>query len=111
MRYLLFVATDTEPDSDLTAMPPTEGWVRSNDARGTRILGHRLRPIEDATTIRVRNGELLITDGPFTESKEWVAGFDILECGSLDEAIEIAASHPMARQGRLEIRPFWPEEF
>ena len=55
-----------------------------------------------------RSGELLVTDGPFTETKDWIAGFDILECDDLDEAIEIAAKHPMARAGRLELRPFWP---
>jgi hypothetical protein len=53
---------------------------------------------------------LLITDGPFTESREWIAGFDILDCEGLDEAIEIASKHPMARFGRLELRPFWPIE-
>ena len=58
----------------------------------------------------MRKGEVLITDGPFTESKEWIAGFDILECEDLDEAIEIASRHPMAREGRLELRPFWPME-
>ena len=73
-------------------------------------MGERLRPAEDATTVRVRKGEVLITDGPFTESKEWIAGFDILECEDLDEAIEIASRHPMARNGRLELRPFWPME-
>jgi hypothetical protein len=53
---------------------------------------------------------VLVTDGPFAETKEWIAGFDILECANLDEAIDIAAKHPMARFGRIEIRPFWPEE-
>ena len=58
--------------------------------------------------MRVRDGELLVTDGPFTESKEWIAGFDILECDDLDEAIEVASRHPMARGGRIELRPFHP---
>ena len=52
----------------------------------------------------------MITDGPFTESKEVIVGFDILECDSLDEAVEIAARHPMARAGRLEVRAFWSFE-
>ena len=56
----------------------------------------------------MRGGELLVTDGPFTESKEWMAGYDILEVESLDEAIEIASRHPMARFGRIELRPAWP---
>ena len=51
---------------------------------------------------------MLVTDGPFTESKEWIAGFDILECDDLDEAIAIAARHPQANGGKIELRPFWP---
>ena len=59
---------------------------------------------------RVSRGQLLVTDGPFTESKEWIAGFDILECDDLDEAIAIAARHPQANGGKLELRPFWTDE-
>ena len=55
----------------------------------------------------MRGGKVLVTDGPFAETREWIAGFDILECADLDEAIEIASQHPMARFGRLELRPFW----
>jgi hypothetical protein len=74
-------------------------------AKGTDLQGVRLHSIDDATTVRVRGGELLVTDGPFTESKEWIAGFAMLECADLDEAIEIAARNPMAFEGRLELRP------
>ena len=51
-----------------------------------------------------------MTDGPFAETREWIAGFDILECADLDEAIKVASEHPMARHGRLELRPFWPDD-
>jgi hypothetical protein len=80
------------------------------DRRKVRILGNRLTGVDDATTVRRRSGKVLVTDGPFAETKEWIAGFDILDCANLDEAIDIAATHPMARFGRIEIRPFWPEE-
>ena len=80
------------------------------DSRGKRLTGDRLRPVSDATTVRISRGQLLVTDGPFTESKEWIAGFDILECDNLDEAIEIASRHPVARGGKLELRPFWTDE-
>ena len=53
-------------------------------------------------------GELLVIDGPFADSEESIAGFDILDCDDLTEAVEIASRHPMARFGRLEVRPFWP---
>ena len=60
--------------------------------------------------MRMRGGKVLVTDGPFAETREWIAGFDILECTDLDEAIEIAAQHPMARFGRLELRPFLTDQ-
>jgi hypothetical protein len=106
MRYLMFVAVDPdgeEPEDDL--LP---AWLADVDGRGKRLIGNRVRPASDSTTVRVRKGELLVTDGPFAESKDWIAGFDVLECDDLDEAIEIASRHPMARAGALELRPFWP---
>ena len=111
MEYLLFIATDTEPDPEGTGGTTIEEWVEEGERRGIRKQGERLRPPEDATTVRVRKGELLVTDGPFTESKEWIAGFDIIECTDLDQAIDYASRHPMARFGRIEIRPFfvWDE--
>jgi hypothetical protein len=71
-----------------------------------RVLGQELAPVRDATTIRVRGGEVVVADGPFAEAKEQIGGFDILECADLDEAIEVAAKHPVARFGSLELRPF-----
>lgn len=110
MEYLLFICTDTEPAPADTEGPTIEEWVEEGERRGIRKQGDQLRPREDATTIRVRNGELLIADGPFTESKEWIAGYDIVECADLDEAIDYASRHPMARFGRIEIRPVQPWE-
>ena len=105
MEYLLFIATDTEPDTSDAPEPSIDAWVAEGERRGIRKQGDRLRHKDDATTVRLRNGELLVTDGPFTESKEWIAGYDIIECADLDEAIDYASRHPMARYGRIEIRP------
>ncbi|HSU37711.1 MAG TPA: hypothetical protein VLJ88_18815, partial [Propionibacteriaceae bacterium] len=69
MKYMMFVATDSDPDL-ASAAPDIEDWAADVDGRGVRVIGDRLRPAEDATTVRVRAGELLVTDGPFTESKE-----------------------------------------
>jgi hypothetical protein len=69
----------------------------------------RLRPSSNATTVRVREGELLVSDGPFAETKEQMGGFDIIECASVDEAVEIAARHPAAASGAIEVRPLWQE--
>ena len=110
MRYMMFVATDPAADKYDPAADNVEDWVDRHDKSGKRVMGDRLRPVEDATTVRRRDGKLLVTDGPFAETREWIAGFDILECVDLDEAIAIAAEHPMARFGRLELRPFWPGE-
>jgi len=108
MEFMMFVATDPgaepyDPDGDNIGE-----WVDEMTRRGVWISGNRLRPPEDATTVRVRGGEALITDGPFTESKEWIAGFDVIECADWDEAIEVASRHPMARFGRIELRRAWP---
>jgi hypothetical protein len=108
MQYVMFVATDPEAEPFVPAEDNIGEWVDEVDARGVHVFGERLRPVEDATTVRVRGGELLVTDGPFTESKEWIAGFDIIDCRDLDEAIEVASKHPMARFGRIELRPVWP---
>ncbi|MEV4513296.1 YciI family protein [Dactylosporangium sp. NPDC049525] len=106
MKYMMFVCTDAEPDTDTAPEPDIDEWVAQNDRSGRRLLGNELAPLSSATTVRVRNGELLVSDGPFAETKEVIVGFDLLECADLDEAIEVARAHPMARYGRLEIRPY-----
>lgn len=106
MKYMMFVCSDTEPETDLDRVPDIEAWVAENDAAGRRITGNVLGAPTAATTVRVRGGETLLTDGPFTETKEVIVGFDILECADLDEAIAVAAAHPMAYQGRIELRPY-----
>ena len=75
------------------------------DARGILVGGGVLAPPGEATTLRVRNGEVLAVDGPFAETKEQIAGYSVLECADLDEAIEVSARHPTARYGTFELRP------
>jgi hypothetical protein len=106
MKYMMFVCDDTEPETDETLVPDIEVWVAENDAAGRRVTGNVLAPPSAATTVRVRGGEVLLTDGPFTETKEVIVGFDILECADLDEAIAVATRHPMAYRGRVELRPY-----
>nr|WP_236647111.1 YciI family protein [Micromonospora acroterricola] len=103
---MMFVCTDSEPDTDPADVPDIHAWVAENDGRGRRLQGDALAPTTAATTVRVRDGELLVSDGPFAETTEVIVGFDLLDCADLDEAIEVARAHPMARQGRLELRPF-----
>jgi hypothetical protein len=106
MKYMMFVCTDTEPETDETRVPDINVWVAENDAAGRRLDGNILASPSAATTVRVRGGELLVSDGPFAETKEVIVGYDILDCADLDEAIEVARNHPMAWNGRVELRPY-----
>ena len=110
MQFMMFVCSDGEPDRQAEAKGEVEAWVDDLEKRGKRITGDRLRPVGEARTVRVRGGKRMVTDGPFAEAKEVILGFDILECDSIDEAVDIAAKHPMARAGRIEVRAFWPFE-
>jgi hypothetical protein len=72
---------------------------------GVRESGEPLQPINTATTVRVRNGKMLTTDGPFAETKEHLVGYYVLNCKNLDQALEYAAKIPDARYGSVEVRP------
>lgn len=107
MKYVLLVyvdATRKVPDNNAEL---TERWVNVMDGRGIRIIGSALRPVEETTTVTILNGKLTLSDGPFAESKEYIAGFDVIECANLDEALAVAAQHPVALFGHVEVRPFW----
>jgi hypothetical protein len=77
------------------------------NSRGVLQGGERLQSTADATTVQVRDGETLTTDGPFAETKEQIGGYYLVDCNDLDEAIEIAAKIPGARLGSIEVRPIW----
>ncbi|MEU2617918.1 nuclear transport factor 2 family protein [Streptomyces sp. NPDC007157] len=110
MKYMLLVCGDDTADA--SGMAPVEPWVEEHGVRsGARLYGHRLQLPDTAVTVRVRDGEVLRTDGPFAETKEYVAGFDVVDCDSLEEAVRIAAGHPVAGIGAMEVRPFWDEGF
>ena len=110
MRYMMFVCADEGLELELEAgralRADAEAWVAEMDGRRVRVQGSALGPVADATTVRVREGEVLISDGPFAEAKEQIGGFDILECADLDEALDVASKHPVARYGTIEVRPF-----
>lgn len=108
MEYVLLYTTGTDPQPYDPATDNIGEWVDDVIARGISEWGERLRPGLDATTVKVREGRTLATEGPFTEAREWVGGFDVIECDHLDEAIKVAAAHPAARTGTVEVRPFVP---
>jgi hypothetical protein len=114
MRYLLLVCWGTDVmDAQTEPGPndeqPEEGfpWLDDLQKRGIWVLGDQLAPPRRGQSVRVRDGKTMVTDGPFAETKEAVGGFDIIEAGSLEEAVEIAAGHPVAQIGTIEVRPFW----
>lgn len=105
MRYLLLMAAVPDaPAAPVDHSPPT-AWVAEMQRRGVDLGGARLRPPDEAVAIRVRDGITLTTDGPFAELREQVAGYGLIDAADLDDAIEIAAAHPGARLGAVEIRP------
>jgi hypothetical protein len=105
MRFLMFVTVD--PDLDVVEHDPV-AWSNEVTATGQRLEGQRLRPVGDATTLWPKDGGgTFVSDGPFAETKEYIAGYDILECADMEEAIEVAAKHPVAKFGAIELRPVW----
>jgi hypothetical protein len=113
VRYMMLVCTDPAVDpEEFTRIEPVDPWVVEMNGRGVRRFGSELAPPGSARTVRVRDEHTLVTDGPFAETKEQIAGFDVLDCAGLDEAVEVASRHPMARLGILELRPFkLPEDY
>ncbi len=109
MQFMMFVATDAQPDEKPEQPGDIEAWLEEVERTRKRVTGNRLKSKKQARTVRVRKGKLLVTDGPFAETREVIVGFDILECDSMEEAIAVAAKHPMARAGRIELREFWPD--
>ena len=108
MEYVAFIGTEgPTPEGPLQVMRrELPGWVQRMNGRGVRLLGRELDFPDKAVTVRVRAGETLVSDGPFAETKEFVAGFDLLRCGDLDEAIEVMSTSPVAWYHPIELRPF-----
>lgn len=118
MKFMLFVCADREAydhyqrERAESASEASDGaeesmpWADDLDAAGIRLDGDELGSYRDATTVRVRGGEVLLGDGPFVETKEVIIGYDIIDCADLDEAVAIAARHPVAAGGMIEVRPF-----
>jgi len=107
MKYLCLVYLDEKRLDEL----PDEECVAYDTAirkSGHCIASEALQPVQTATTVRVRNGKLSVTDGPFAETKEQLAGFYMLEAKDLNEAIQLAARIPPARVGSIEVRPIRP---
>jgi hypothetical protein len=113
MRYVLLICGDekamlgADPDDASAMLAEYATFGEEMGKRGVLQGGERLRPTSDATSVRVRDGEVLATDGPFAETKEQIGGFYLVDCKDLDDAIEVASKIPGARNGTIEVRPIW----
>lgn len=108
MNYLCLVYSEEEQLHALPESPNDDeclAYATSLQASGHMIAGEALESVRTATTVRVRNNKLSITDGPFAETKEQLAGFYMIDARDLNEAIQIASKIPPARVGSIEIRP------
>ena len=111
MRYLLLVCGQEEPDDPAAQHAEDEPcwapWARELQARGVLLVeGSQLQPVSMAMTVRSSGDEVLVSDGPFAETKEQILGYDVIECADLDEAIYAASRHPATlKGGAVEVRP------
>ena len=108
MKYLMIHAVDQDatPNDPTCATPEAlDSWVQEMLTRGVLLDGARLRPVSDATTVRAPGGSPVVTDGPFAEVKEHLAGFYLVECADIDEAVGIAAQVPDALFNHVQVRP------
>lgn len=113
MKYVMLLYANPA-DANLTTpealQEEQQAWfafMKDANAAGVLLDNHGIAPGANATTVRVRSGKTLTTDGPFAETHEQLAGFSVLECKDLDEAIGWAARFPTAKYGSIEIRPLW----
>ncbi|MFL5756068.1 MAG: YciI family protein [Chloroflexota bacterium] len=114
MRYLLLIYEEP-PTAELDPAYMQQvmqeyneysAWLRET---GQFLGGEALQPVTTATTVQVRDGKTLTTDGPFAETKEFLGGFYLIEARDLDAALEAAARLPSAKWGKIEVRPIWEE--
>ncbi|HME95537.1 MAG TPA: YciI family protein [Methylomirabilota bacterium] len=114
MRYLLLIGSD---DKNQTAPPKAEmeaivqghaRFAQELRATGKMVHAERLRPDSDGSRIRVKAGQRQVMDGPFTETKEALGGFYLIECETREEAVEWAKKIPLGEGGYVEVRPIWP---
>ncbi len=111
MHYLLLICFDetaaANAQPELTV--DSHAWVKTMEAQGIHVVGGPLGPAGDARSVRVRDGLILLEDGPFAETSEPIGGFDLIECADLAEALAVAAQHPVAKLGTVQVRPLGQE--
>lgn len=105
MRYICLIYRDPTIERDPSIVQAYYDYSEEVQSKGVMLAGDALQGVETATTVRVRNGDVITSDGPFAETKEVLGGFYLLDCKDLDEAIYYAAKIPGALHGSIEVRP------
>jgi hypothetical protein len=114
MEYLLMIYASErdesarDPGAQAKLMQEYQDFTKSIVQAGQFKGGARLRPVSTASAVRVRDGKVVTTDGPFAETREQLGGYYLVEAKHLDEALAIAARIPSAKHGTIEVRPLWP---
>ena len=106
MRFLLLIRGDES--AVVHADDGCDGWTERMLERGVLRGGGGLRPPAEGKAVRIRRRQLMLSDGPFAETKEQVGGFCLIECADMEEALAVAAEHPAATYGTIEVREIWP---
>ncbi len=109
MQFLLIISHDGAFAPNAHLIEDIGAWIQRMEDRGIRVYGNPLRPPGDAKTVRVRKGRVVVTNGPFADSEEKMCAYELIECASPGEAIDVAAEHPMASAATIEVRPIWNE--
>ena len=111
MKYMLLFWVDESgeetEEENAALITALKSWLEEMTERGIRVAGSPLVSAREAKIVSVRDRELLVSDGPFAETKEQIGGYDVVDCADLDAAIQIAARHPLARTVKVEVRPYW----
>ena len=107
MKYLLLIIEERVDDPIELPDDDIDRWVSTHDASGARFYGDRLAPASQSKVVRARKTGNMVTDGPLAEAHEHIAGLDIVDADSIEEAVAVALDHPMAKRGVVEVRPFF----
>jgi hypothetical protein len=109
MKYLFIISHDDlfRPSQDL--ITAIHAWNQDMETKGVRIHGHPLRPPGDATTVRMRGGNVVLSNGPFSKSREQICAYELVDCPNQQAAVALASTHPMAGAAAIEVRPIWDE--
>lgn len=109
MKFLFIIAHDDEFRPNEKLLAEIHAWISDSKKKGIRVHGNPLQPADTATTVRIREGKNHVLSDTFSQSKEQICAYELVECESQDAAVALALQHPMARAATIEVRPIWSE--